>query len=64
MTRPGLIRFRLHRRSRESFQFSKIEHHAILDGWSEALLLTEMFGRYYSHLEKKDWVSAELASRF
>jgi amino acid adenylation domain-containing protein len=64
MTRPGLIRFRLHRRSRESFQFSKIEHHAILDGWSEALLLTEMFGRYYSHLEKKDWVSPRLASRF
>jgi amino acid adenylation domain-containing protein len=64
MTRPGLIRFHLHRRSNDSFQFSQTEHHAILDGWSEALLLTEMFGRYFSRLEGKDRESAELASRF
>ncbi|MFL6284241.1 MAG: amino acid adenylation domain-containing protein [Pyrinomonadaceae bacterium] len=64
VTRPGLIRFHLHRRSEDSFQFSKTEHHAILDGWSEALLLTEMFGRYFSRLEGKNWRGGELASRF
>ncbi|HEY0735635.1 MAG TPA: amino acid adenylation domain-containing protein, partial [Herpetosiphonaceae bacterium] len=45
-TRPPLIRFQIHRRSDETFQFSWVEHHAILDGWSVASLLTELFQQY------------------
>ena len=41
-----LLRFQVHRRSAETFQFSFAEHHAILDGWSVAAMLTELFGSY------------------
>ena len=41
-----LLRFQVHRRSAERFQFSFAEHHAILDGWSVATLLTELFRNY------------------
>jgi len=44
-----LLRFHVHRRSEESFQFTVSFHHAILDGWSEATMLMEMF-RYYLKL--------------
>ncbi|HEX8616352.1 MAG TPA: amino acid adenylation domain-containing protein, partial [Thermoanaerobaculia bacterium] len=38
-----LLRVHVHRRSDETFQFSVSFHHAILDGWSLASLLTEVF---------------------
>src|ERR1051326_7523699 len=38
-----LLRFQLHRRSVDSFQFTMSCHHAILDGWSVATLFTELF---------------------
>jgi amino acid adenylation domain-containing protein len=41
-----LMRFHVHRRSAETFQFSFAEHHAILDGWSVAALLKELFASY------------------
>jgi microcystin synthetase protein McyA len=41
-----LVRFHVHRRSPETFQFSFAEHHAILDGWSVAAMLHELFGTY------------------
>ncbi|HET9711735.1 MAG TPA: amino acid adenylation domain-containing protein, partial [Pyrinomonadaceae bacterium] len=41
-----LHRFHIIRRSDEEFQFMLIFHHAILDGWSAATLLTELFHRY------------------
>ncbi|HXQ72015.1 MAG TPA: amino acid adenylation domain-containing protein, partial [Pyrinomonadaceae bacterium] len=41
-----LIRFHVHRREEESFQFSYGEHHAIVDGWSVASMLTELFKTY------------------
>ena len=43
---PPLLRLQIHRRSDETFQFSWAEHHAILDGWSVASLLTELFQTY------------------
>jgi len=46
-----LIRFRAHRRTEESFQFTVSFHHAILDGWSLASLLTEIFQDYLSRIE-------------
>jgi aryl carrier-like protein len=34
-----LLRFHVHRRSAETFQFSFAEHHAILDGWSVSAMV-------------------------
>ncbi|HEY0169688.1 MAG TPA: amino acid adenylation domain-containing protein, partial [Pyrinomonadaceae bacterium] len=48
---PPLLRFQAHRRADDSFQFTMSFHHAILDGWSAASLLTELFGRYLALLE-------------
>ncbi|HEY0602095.1 MAG TPA: amino acid adenylation domain-containing protein, partial [Herpetosiphonaceae bacterium] len=45
-THAPLIRFQVHLRSDDTFQFSWSEHHAILDGWSVASLLTELFQEY------------------
>ena len=44
--RTPLLRFHIHRRSAETFQFSFANHHAILDGWSVAAMLTELCGSY------------------
>jgi amino acid adenylation domain-containing protein len=45
-----LLRFRAHRRTDDSFQLTYACHHAILDGWSIALMLAEMFSLYHSAL--------------
>jgi microcystin synthetase protein McyA len=45
-----LLRFRALRRTDDSFQLTYACHHAILDGWSVALMLTEMFSLYTSAL--------------
>jgi amino acid adenylation domain-containing protein len=44
--RPPLLRIEVHRRGESSFQFSLGFHHAILDGWSLASMLSELFRRY------------------
>ncbi|HEX9943047.1 MAG TPA: amino acid adenylation domain-containing protein, partial [Thermoanaerobaculia bacterium] len=41
-----LARFHVHRRSAGTFQFTLSFHHSILDGWSAASLLAELFRRY------------------
>jgi amino acid adenylation domain-containing protein len=43
-----LIRFMVHRRTDDTFQFTYGFHHEIVDGWSEALMITEIFGHYFS----------------
>ncbi|HXQ71731.1 MAG TPA: amino acid adenylation domain-containing protein, partial [Pyrinomonadaceae bacterium] len=43
-----LVRFHVHLRGENSFQFSFAEHHAILDGWSVATMLAELFRNYSS----------------
>jgi amino acid adenylation domain-containing protein len=45
-TQAPLVRFHAHRRTEETFQFTLTDHHAILDGWSEAALLTEVLRLY------------------
>jgi amino acid adenylation domain-containing protein len=45
-SRGPLARFLVHVRGPEAFQFTLSFHHAILDGWSAASLLTELFRRY------------------
>ncbi|HEX7332127.1 MAG TPA: amino acid adenylation domain-containing protein, partial [Pyrinomonadaceae bacterium] len=47
---PPLIRIRIFRRTEETIQFMIVCHHSILDGWSEAALLTELFQRYWHRL--------------
>src|SRR5262249_20585194 len=63
-SQPGLLRFQVHRRSEESFQLTKTEHHSILDGWSEALLLTELLACYTSLLHSGEWGSKPLLSHY
>ena len=41
-TRAPLLRFRVHLRGEDSFQFTFCEHHAVLDGWSAASMVTEL----------------------
>jgi amino acid adenylation domain-containing protein len=49
--RPPLLVFHVHRRSEETFQLTLSFHHAILDGWSVATLLVELFRGYLALLE-------------
>ncbi len=42
-----LVRMAVHLRTEQTFQFSISFHHALMDGWSEATLLTESFARYW-----------------
>ncbi|MFJ9442587.1 amino acid adenylation domain-containing protein [Kitasatospora sp. NPDC101235] len=43
-----LIRFMVQRLSDDEFQFTYGFHHEIVDGWSEALMITEIFDHYFS----------------
>ena len=44
--RAPLVRFHVQLRGDGTFQLGMTEHHAILDGWSVALLTAELLGRY------------------
>ncbi|HEX2189729.1 MAG TPA: amino acid adenylation domain-containing protein, partial [Longimicrobiaceae bacterium] len=46
-----LIRFHAHRRGPDAFQLGFAEHHSILDGWSVAALLAELFGMLFAEEE-------------
>ena len=59
-TRTPLLRFQVHLRTDESFQFTLSFHHAILDGWSAAALLTELFQIYLNLLEDETAPSESL----
>jgi amino acid adenylation domain-containing protein len=50
LSRAPLIRFHVHRRSEEGFQLTLTEPHAISDGWSTMLTLTEIFDTYFALL--------------
>jgi amino acid adenylation domain-containing protein len=45
-----LLRFFIHRRTDETFQFSLTESHTINDGWSLTSTLAEIFGCYFALL--------------
>ncbi|HEX6290021.1 MAG TPA: amino acid adenylation domain-containing protein [Herpetosiphonaceae bacterium] len=61
---PPLARFYLHRRAAERFHFSFSFHHAILDGWSVALLLTELFQQYMARLHGTPLMVEPLQTHF
>ncbi|MEH2238042.1 condensation domain-containing protein, partial [Nostoc sp.] len=48
-----LLRFRIHQRSSDTFNISFSCHHAILDGWSVATLMTELLQQYFFLLGHK-----------
>jgi amino acid adenylation domain-containing protein len=48
--RAPLLRLQIHRRSADSFQLTLSFHHAILDGWSLATMLTELSTLYFAQL--------------
>ncbi len=67
--RAPLLRVQVHRLDDESFRLSLSFHHAILDGWSVAVLLAELFRRYRGEplepppaLSFRDFAAAELAA--
>ncbi|HSE18766.1 MAG TPA: amino acid adenylation domain-containing protein [Pyrinomonadaceae bacterium] len=59
-----LVRFQVHRRSEETSQFSFALHHAILDGWSVAAMLTELFESYLELLDGGESQSGPPSSTF
>ena len=46
-----LFRFAIHRLTEEEFSISFSFHHAILDGWSVATLMTQLLKRYAQYLQ-------------
>lgn len=49
---PPLLRFCIHQLAEQRFMFTLSFHHAILDGWSVASLLTELFSSYVARLNQ------------
>ena len=50
LSRPTLLRFCIHRRTDETFQFTLTACHAIVDGWSLQSTLAEIFHTYFALL--------------
>ncbi len=51
VSRPTLMRFFVHRRSAETFQFTLTECHPIQDGWSLHTVLAETFSYYFARMK-------------
>ncbi|HEX6719149.1 MAG TPA: amino acid adenylation domain-containing protein [Pyrinomonadaceae bacterium] len=49
-TSPPLLRFQIHRCHNEVFHLTWAQHHTILDGWSAASMITELFKIYFTLL--------------
>ncbi|HEY3579865.1 MAG TPA: condensation domain-containing protein, partial [Pyrinomonadaceae bacterium] len=58
LSHAPLLRFHIHRRTDESFQFTLTENHAILDGWSLNSTLSEIFTTYFALLNGQAVVPA------
>ncbi|HEY0737362.1 MAG TPA: amino acid adenylation domain-containing protein, partial [Herpetosiphonaceae bacterium] len=63
-TVPPLLRFQIHQRDLRDFQLTLSFHHAILDGWSVASLLVELFERYSGLLRGQPVVIRPLQTQF
>jgi amino acid adenylation domain-containing protein len=58
ISKPPLVLFKIHLRGKNSFQLSVIEHHAVIDGWSDISMLDEIITRYNSLLNGEEmWLS-------
>ena len=56
LSQAPLLRFQVHQRAEAAFQFTLSLHHAILDGWSIAILFTELFKLYLSLVNGKELI--------
>lgn len=61
---PPLIRFAVHRLSEEEMHIGVTKHHAILDGWSFNLLLSELISDYSARLAGRTLALTAPASRY
>jgi amino acid adenylation domain-containing protein len=59
-----LIRFTLYRLDDDMFQLGFSTHHAILDGWSVATMLVEIFGHTFSQARARRWSQPSPTYRF
>src|SRR5262249_15646403 len=48
ISKPPLLRFQVHRRNQDSFNFTITDCHAILDGWSLTSTIAEIFNHYFA----------------
>jgi Condensation domain/Phosphopantetheine attachment site len=63
LTRPPLLAFTVHPAGSGSFQLSVVEHHVVLDGWSDALMLDEIVARYWALVAGEElWLPAVAAT--
>ncbi len=54
-----LLAFTVHPRGAGAFQLSVVEHHVVLDGWSDAAMLEEIVTRYRAHRSGEElWLPA------
>ncbi|HSF40221.1 MAG TPA: amino acid adenylation domain-containing protein [Thermoanaerobaculia bacterium] len=63
-TQPPLVRFHAHLFGEDGFQFTLSLHHAVLDGWSVAVMLSELFRLYLAQLRGTSHEEPPLASSF
>ncbi|OLF11716.1 hypothetical protein BLA60_12400 [Actinophytocola xinjiangensis] len=63
-TQAPLLRMAVHRRSDDTFQFTLTLHESVVDGWSVAALLTELFERYRAVLAGDATPADPLAATF
>ncbi|NWA29715.1 amino acid adenylation domain-containing protein [Pseudomonas gingeri] len=64
LSNAALMAFTVHLRAADAFQLSVIEHHVILDGWSDAAMLEEIIERYAAALEGQDLWLPQLPSSY
>ena len=62
--RSPLLRFQVHLLGRDYFQLTHVEHHAIVDGWSVATMLVDLFTFYRAELSGKPWIPPPLRAHF
>ncbi|WP_192808401.1 non-ribosomal peptide synthetase [Xanthomonas citri] len=59
-----LIRYMLHKLGDDSFQFSYSFHHEIVDGWSDALMATQIVSRYMARINGQPYEVPKPTSTF
>lgn len=64
ITKLPLVRIQLHLRAASSFQFTLSFHHSVIDGWSDASLMTELFRHYFVLLKDEKAAIAPPAIHF
>lgn len=64
LDRAPLIRFSIHRLPNIKFHFGFSFHHAILDGWSVASMVVEIFQHYHAQLTKTNPPSLVLNNEY